>query len=125
MSLFSTILWLLLGVIGFVIDKKNYFLTYGYTTIGLLHLISYLKLKQGYISITGNILKTHHNPFFNKQINLNEVNKTTNVNGIYTLSTYKEKVKINMSLISEESMQKLNEVIDAINERIKAQNLTQ
>ena len=41
-SLFNTILWLLLGIIGLAIDKKNYFLTYGYTAIGLLHLISYL-----------------------------------------------------------------------------------
>ncbi|PSG87025.1 hypothetical protein C7H61_13015 [Mesoflavibacter zeaxanthinifaciens subsp. sabulilitoris] len=125
LNLLQGIVWLLLGVIGLFVNKEHYFF-YGYIALGFFHLWAFFQDKyKGYISVFNGILKTHYNPFFNKQINLNEVNKVIKLSDTRLLKTNSEEIKIHTSLISEESMQKLNEVIDVINERVKTQNLTQ
>lgn len=125
LNLLQGIVWLLLGAIGLFKKKENYFF-YAYIVLGFIHLWAFFQDKyKGYISVVNGKLKTHHNPFFNKQINLNEVTKVVKSSDTYLLRTNNKEVKINTSLISEESMQQLNEVLDAVNERIKAQNSTQ
>ncbi|GAA0739161.1 hypothetical protein [Gaetbulibacter jejuensis] len=119
------ILWSLLGV-GYILSSNTTFFSYTYMVLGVLYFISfYCDKRYGYTTISNGVIKKRDNPFFNNSLEIKNIENIVKTSEIYFLKTKTARMSIHTTLVSKESMQKLNEVIDAINERIKAQNLTQ
>lgn len=106
-------IWLILGTAAVVLDSHNIF-SYGYIIIGILFFGTYLfENSKQYLTIeNGTISKNHLIP---KTVNLNEIEGVKKFAGEYTLKTHKTELKINTELIEENSLTKLDAVLENLN----------
>lgn len=71
------------------------------------------------MSITSGVLLTHHNPLFNKQIHLNDINKVIKRNDSYILKSPAQTIKMDITIITKESAKTLKTIIEFIEQKLE------
>lgn len=107
------ILWLVLGTTVVIFDSDKIF-NYGYLTVGILYIATYLfENKKHYLTIENGIISKNH--LIPKKINLNEIRRIKKFAGGYILKTDSTELRINTELIEEKSLVDLNAVLKSLN----------
>ena len=111
--------WSLLGL-GYFFSSKHDFSGYLNLALGLLHFAVYHYYKHyGYLTISNDIIKKRDHPFFNKSIAIKDIKSIGEIHGDYVLKTETEKIRIDITVISEESKKVLENFITELENSIK------
>ena len=101
LDLFQGLFWVLFGLLGIFLSKKNSTLFYLYIPIGFIYLYLSIKLKY-YLSIKNNMIKQHY--IFGKKMDLSEIKSIKHFAGEYILKTDTRKMTINTSWVDQSSL---------------------
>ena len=110
------LVWTILGISRLLEDKELGWLDYGYLVIGVLYTGHFLfDLTNQYLIIENGTIRKNVLYGFGKKLNLSEIHWIKNFSGDYTLKTETKELKINTTLIEEESLIELNEILRKLN----------
>lgn len=122
LNFFIGIIWFLLGL-GYLFSPNNSFVAYAYLILSLLYFLSfYYDKRYGYLTINNNILKKRDNPFFNYGIAIKDIKGIVKINEDYILKTDSNSIRIQSSVICENSKSKLDDFMNQLEASIKLTN---
>jgi hypothetical protein len=113
-NLYFGILWLALGSAGAVFTEAANVFNYGYLSLGILYIATYLFEKhKKYLTITeGKISK---NSVFPKTIHLSEIKRIKKFDADYIVETNFNQLKINTNWIDKSSLAELKAFLENFN----------
>ena len=112
-SLGFGILWMLIFAFYFFFRTESYF-GYGYLTIGILFIGSYIHKKLFYYATLKNGVLTK-NDILSKRIKLDEITDVSYLGGKYKIMTTNSQMMINTMELSETSINDLKKVLEQVN----------
>lgn len=115
-NLILGIVWIGLGISKLLVDGSFRWFDYGYLVLGFLYTAHFLyDLRNQYLTIENGTIRKNGLYGFGKKINLNDIIWIKKFAGDYTLKTETKEFKINTTLIEEESLVQLNEILENLN----------
>lgn len=115
-NLIVGIIWTGLGIFNVIETEALKWIDYGYLVVGFLYISHYLydDFNQ-YLNIENGIIAKNEFFGFKKKIALNDVTLIKEYAGDYILQTEDEKLEINTTLIEDQSLKELNNVLKELN----------
>ncbi|EMY80279.1 hypothetical protein ES731_11660 [Psychroflexus gondwanensis] len=110
-NLYFGILWLVLGSAAAVFTEAANIFNYGYLSLGILYIATYLFEKhKKYLTITDAIISK--NNVFPKTIHLSEIKRIKKIGADYIVEAETTKLKIDTDWIDENSLSELKTFLD-------------
>jgi len=110
-NLFFGGIWLLFGIISLLTKENIHWSDYGYIVLALLYFAHYIYVNLNpYIRIEDGVIST--NTFLSKKISLYKIQQIKKIDNEYILVAGQTELKINTSLIEDNSLKKLNTVLN-------------
>ncbi len=110
------LVWIVLGIASLIFGVGLGWSNYGYSIIGILYIGHYLHdVTNQYLTIENGTIKKNGLYGFGKKINLNDINWIKKFAGDYTLKTQTRELKIDTSLIDNQSLVELLRILGSLN----------
>lgn len=114
-NLLLGVIWLGIGLLNIFEGNHSRWSFYVYLVLGLLYIGHFLTdITYQYLRIENGTIQKNRLYGFGKKINLNDINWIKKINDDYTLITDAHKMKIKTKLIEDNSLIKLNTLLEQL-----------